>query len=110
MRCKVGDLALIIRSLAGNEGKVVTCLEFIGIAPGAVRHGGETLLLHTDGSGWWRVDRNLNMFQVNPVTYEGTITNDMAPYCRDDFMVPIGNISTPSEEVKDETLLSIVPV
>lgn len=27
MNCKPGDLAIIVRSLAGNEGKIVRCLE-----------------------------------------------------------------------------------
>jgi hypothetical protein len=28
MNCKKGDLAIIVKSMAGNEGKIVTCLEF----------------------------------------------------------------------------------
>ena len=30
MNCKRGDLAMVVRSLAGNEGKIVCCLEFVG--------------------------------------------------------------------------------
>lgn len=30
LNCKVGDLAVIVRSGKGNEGKIVQCLEFIG--------------------------------------------------------------------------------
>jgi hypothetical protein len=30
MNCKQGDLAVIVRSVAGNEGAVVTCLELVG--------------------------------------------------------------------------------
>ena len=29
MNCKQGDLAVIVRSYAGNEGKIVQCLEFV---------------------------------------------------------------------------------
>ena len=29
MNCKQGDLAIIVRSFAGNEGKIVRCLKFI---------------------------------------------------------------------------------
>lgn len=28
--CKAGDLAVVVRSFAGNEGKIVRCLEFVG--------------------------------------------------------------------------------
>ena len=30
MNCKQGDLAVIVRSVAGNEGKIVRCVRFIG--------------------------------------------------------------------------------
>ena len=29
MNCKQGDLAIIVRSWAGNEGKIVRCVKFI---------------------------------------------------------------------------------
>ena len=49
MNCKKGDLAIIIKSWAGNEGKIVTCLHYIG---------------HIDGYAFgeddlWKIDRNL---------------------------------------------------
>lgn len=117
MNCKAGDLALIVKSMAGNEGKVVTCLEYLG-APGAnlVLAGDNNTTLLLDGGGWWRVDRNLNMFQVHNIKFQDgsvlmrTITTpDMAPYCRDDFMIPIGNVD-PEEVIQNEALLSAVPV
>jgi len=30
MNCKQGDLAIIVRSEAGNEGKIVRCIRFLG--------------------------------------------------------------------------------
>lgn len=30
LRCKPGDLAIVVRSLAGNEGKIVRCIRFLG--------------------------------------------------------------------------------
>jgi hypothetical protein len=33
LNCKQGDMAIVVRSRAGNAGKVVTCLEFIGEGP-----------------------------------------------------------------------------
>lgn len=29
LNCKVGDLAIVIKSTAGNEGKIVQCLKFV---------------------------------------------------------------------------------
>jgi hypothetical protein len=29
MNCKQGDLAIIVKSTAGNEGKIVRCLKFV---------------------------------------------------------------------------------
>jgi hypothetical protein len=48
MNCKQGDLAVILWSGAGNEGKVVRCLEFVGQE-------------FWDGGlvGTWRIDRPL---------------------------------------------------
>jgi hypothetical protein len=30
MNCKPGDLAVIVRSAAGNEGRIVRCVELVG--------------------------------------------------------------------------------
>jgi len=48
MNCKPGDLAVIVFSPAGNEGKIVTCLEYVGLFPW--RQGAKPT---------WRVDRHL---------------------------------------------------
>lgn len=31
MNCKQGDLAVIVRSASGNEGKIVRCVKFAGV-------------------------------------------------------------------------------
>lgn len=31
LNCKVGDLAVIVKSRAGNLGKVIRCIEFLGV-------------------------------------------------------------------------------
>lgn len=33
MNCKPGDLAVLVRSDAGNEGKIVTCVKYVGFVP-----------------------------------------------------------------------------
>lgn len=31
MNCKEGDLAIFVRSFAGNEGKIVRCVKYLGM-------------------------------------------------------------------------------
>lgn len=31
LNCKAGDLAVIVRSFAGNEGSIVRCVEYVGV-------------------------------------------------------------------------------
>ena len=51
MRCRQGDLAVIVRSVAGNEGKIVRCVKFV---PDLVLcRPGNTLSPALPG---WRVD------------------------------------------------------
>ena len=45
MNCKPGDLAIIVSSKAGNEGRIVRCLEFIGEVRGL------------EGRDRWRIDQ-----------------------------------------------------
>lgn len=49
MNCKQGDLAVIVKSYAGNEGKIVRCIDFIGDV-----HGPHNIIVPT-----WRIDRRL---------------------------------------------------
>ena len=55
MNCKQGDLAIIVRSLAGNEGKIVRCLR------------PATKGYYTFHGPRWRIDRIL------PDDFGGTI-------------------------------------
>jgi hypothetical protein len=52
MNCKQGDLAIVVHSTAGNEGKIVRCLEFIGTDR-------DNEGCHMVGVDRWRVDRVL---------------------------------------------------
>ena len=56
MNCKQGDLAIIVRSTCGNEGKIVHCLELFpaGFA-----------LIHPDLGPVWRVDRRISSIWSN---------------------------------------------
>lgn len=82
MNCKQGDIAIIVRSAAGNEGKVVTCLELIIDPPEC-----------TPGA-YWVTDASL--------LFVYTDDNSPAPpkcLSRDDCMKPLRD-----DPVKDETL------
>lgn len=83
MRCKVGDLAVIVRSRAGNEGKIVRCLEFRP-AQGFIRLNGSTYKAEA-----WRVDVALP-----------TEANVLTSIVRDRNLRPIR-----PDEGTDETLL-----
>ena len=47
LNCRPGDLAIVVKSAAGHEGKILTCLRYIGPVPG---------YSHKDN---WEVDRAL---------------------------------------------------
>jgi len=86
MNCKQGDMAVIIRSEAGNEGKVVTCLNFVGNPPPTInKRGGFNCYL---GNDYWLVDRKLNC-----------TSGSIEPYARDSALMPI----TPDEQVTTQT-------
>lgn len=105
MNCKQGDMAVVIKSQAGNEGKVVTCLELMGSNPGLVQYdNGKTLLLEAIGI-WWRVDRHLNqrlLFDNGMILLE----EDWAPFAIDHCLMPINGI--PEEVEKNEEVTSPV--
>ena len=59
LNCKKGDLAIIVSSTCGNEGKIVRCLELLYM----------DRVTDTDGNTWrfangprwvWSIDRSIN--------------------------------------------------
>lgn len=87
MNCKQGDMAVVVRSSAGNEGKVVTCVEYLGRI-GLVEINGEP---HYMASGdYWLVDRVLNLSKG-----DGRLFLDHAPYIPDSFLMPISGYEEP---------------
>lgn len=87
MRCKQGDLAIIVRSGAGNEGKIVTCVRFRG--EGNKREADGTI---QRVAALWEVDQWLPSNAA-----DGSRTNIV----RDAWMRPIRR---PPDDCKDETL------
>lgn len=85
--CKKGDMAIVIRSSAGNEGKIVTCLEYIGALPS------EEGFPFVIGEDWWRVDQDLTFIRSKTNQFSGEY-----PFARDSQLMPI----SPSGEQIDE--------
>lgn len=56
MNCKQGDLAIIVKSICGNEGKIVRCLEYIGVREFISPNGTIT------EDHCWRIDRPTRTF------------------------------------------------
>lgn len=73
MNCKQGDMAIVIGSQY-NNGKMVTCLHFVGKPP-----------FIADGGDWWEVDRPLEFRNAITGAYTGT-----RKYARDCQLMPIG--------------------
>jgi len=84
MNCKKDDLAIIIRSAAGHEGKIVTCLEYMGKKQGI---GPGQKVVEYD---IWRIDRALP-------SWNG-VTTDLFP---DEFLKPLRD---PGDDAVDEML------
>jgi hypothetical protein len=77
MRCKQGDLAVIVGKGDGprvNGGKVVTCIEFVGAAPG---------MKNAAVSDCWLVDAEI-VWERSPSGEKFT-----APYQSDSRMIPL---------------------
>lgn len=73
LRCKAGDLCIITQSQAGNTGKMVTCVKFVGPHP------------KMDGGDYWEIDRHLPVINLFG-EFRGTQN-----FARDSCLMPIGN-------------------
>lgn len=89
-RCRVGDLAVIVKSYCGNEGKVVRCLRYLGQRPW--RGPDDSFILGPT----WEIDQGL-------LGLDGSIYNEIC----DDQLRPIRD---PGDDAKDESLSWLPPV
>lgn len=79
MNCKQGDLAIIVRSYQGNEGRIVRCLRFV-----------PDFRWEKGGEPTWQIDVALN-----------TVHSDARYFVADCQLRPIRD---PGDDAKDETL------
>jgi hypothetical protein len=84
MNCKQGDIAIVVRSQAGNEGKIVRCLQLIPAFMWVNRDGSTDILPS------WEID----------IPLKG-VDGDVEPVIADNQLRPIrpGDIS--DDEVRD---------
>lgn len=101
MKCKQGDMALVVHSQSGNEGKVVTCLEYV---KGPLVVNSDGYLYRLMPGDWWLIDRKINGCNY----FSGIITENFMPYAPDENLIPINGI--PDEESINDYLSSPVPV
>ena len=78
MNCKQGDLAVIVRSYAGNEGKMVECLRLVPEQENPMSEPGPVWLVNIELKGAW---------------------GDATPHIHDDQLRPIRD-----QDGQDETL------
>lgn len=90
MNCKPGDLAVVIKSDAGNEGVILRCIRLSGVASWLGPRGETTL------SPVWKVDRLLTDWQ-------GASNDEIA----DDQLRPIRD---PGDDAIDESKAWLPPV
>lgn len=98
LNCKQGDLAIVVRSTCGNEGKIVRCLEVM-YASHVIDTNGEVWRF-AGGPRWvWRIDRTINFGNAFDVV--------QIEYCSDDKLRPLrGDIN--DEEIETSQELSTV--
>lgn len=94
MNCKQGDLAIVVRSEAGNEGKIVRCLELM-ITDTVIDLNGRPHWYANGVSPIWKVDRPMNFAKVG----NGEISQAM--FCADEVLRPIRGLDEVIEEEEE---------
>ena len=94
LNCKQGDLAIIVSSSCGNEGKIVRCLALLHTAHIPDTEGE----MHRFAGGAryvWRIDRTIN--------FSNMIDTVQISYCSDEKLRPLrGDLSDEAIETTDE--------
>ena len=88
LNCKQGDLAIIVKSVHGNEGKIVRCLELL-ITDKVVAVNGNTHYYAGGVRPVWRIDR--------PITFANVFDSAQVPYCADANLRPLRGDLTDDE-------------
>ena len=84
MRCKVGDLAIVLKSYTGrSEGKVVSVVEYIGFCEGqsCFDYRGHACLTPITDNYWW---------VTAPTPFDTAFGPTSRAYVPDSWLKPIG--------------------
>lgn len=94
LNCKKGDLAIIVSSTCGNEGKIVQCLELL--ITGTIPDTNGELHLHRRGvAPVWRIDK--------PINFANALDVVQVMYCSDAKLRPLrGDLSGDDDETTTE--------
>jgi hypothetical protein len=89
LNCKVGDLAIVVRSEAGNEGKIVRCVQLLGKKNVLLRDGGAI-------ASWvWEIDSLLP-------SWSGAVSNQV----EDCLLRPIRPLDEPETTTTDDEVVA----
>lgn len=86
MNCEKGDLAIVVRSVAGNAGRIVRVVGWLGLVPGYT------------ADDYWRVDCASPLYNK---------TGDLVSWLSDGQMRPIRD---PGDDATDESKAWLPPV
>lgn len=85
MNCKEGDLALIINSRAGNEGRLVKCVKYVGKVGNyfcdIISKGG-----YLSAGDYWGIDTLVNLKILDE---ENKLYENVLQYVSDSRLMPI---------------------
>lgn len=89
--CKVGELAIVVHSECANEGKIVTCVRWIGTSPSIIENW---------ANDWWEVDIELNSVYGVSGSHEFDIPAEPINTISDHYLRPLRG-GPYAEEVKE---------
>jgi len=96
MNCKKGDLAIIVSSSCGNEGKIVQCLELL-VTNVFVDTKGRPQTHRRGVQPVWRIDR--------PINFANAFDTVQVMYCSDEKLRPLrGDLSGDDNESTTENM------
>ena len=99
LNCKQGDLAIIVSSTCGNEGKIVRCLR--GAYASHIPDLKGDVWRYANGARWvWRIDRAINFGNALDVV--------QVMYCSDDRLRPLRGDATDEELETSKELSTVV--
>lgn len=95
LNCKQGDLAIIVSSSCGNEGKIVRCVEFAGVIKRVPDTQGVLHYYMGAPRPIWRIDRTIN--------FANSFETVQIEYCSDEKLRPLrGDLTNDEIETTQE--------